>query len=550
VRQMLLGRGWSGPGRGGAPSDRERWRRRGAAALALTLALAGVPARAAPRGEVGRLEQTGAPVAAPWTADRAPTSREGAQSAALRPAAARYGDYARSAAATLERTWLSGNLWRMCLAAGCPVGNQDWGADSLTYDLYLGWRTTHDRAIVADLGRLAGSAHGYRPCSGSTCRQWSDVPMWDSVAASREYEANGNPAALTRAEHAFDAVRQGSAYYALGACPDVRYQQPFGGSTQLKTLETDSNYAKAALLLFQATRKQAYLDDAKATYAAIRRHFLDPQAPLYTVYLFDDGAHCTQVPHRFFGSANGNMILDGLLLARATGDRSYRDQAIATARAVDRRLADARGIYADLQAENDIGEPLVEAMYALATQEGQPFARQWIVRNMAAAASARTAEGYGRFFDGPPLRSTLTAWQTNGGFALALAAGAIDPNGRPPTIAAWAHAGYVAHAISALPATLTFTGSGIALIGTIGERCCEAGHARVFVDGRETFDRTGIWQNKSSSGRSLAHAVLFAWRWPVVGTHTLSFEPGLTNAKEGGPFLHLAGYQLLGSAGS
>jgi hypothetical protein len=39
--------------------------------------------------------------------------------------------------------------------------------------------------------------------------------------------------------------------------------------------------------------------------------------------------------------------------------------------------------------------------------------------------------------------------------------------------------------------------------------------------------------------------VLFAWRWPTRGTHTLTFQPGIANAKEGGSFLHLVGYELL-----
>ncbi len=458
-----------------------------------------------------------------------------------------YAAYAHNAVMTLEQRWLTESAWRMCLNAGCPITNQDWGADALTYDLYLDWQTTRDPAISAVLHRLSGSTHDYRVCHGSTCTQWSDVPLWDSVAASREYEATGGDAgALEHAEHAFDAVQEGNAYYARGACPEIRYQQPFGGRTQLKTLETDSNYVKAALLLYQATRHGAYLDDAKATYAAIRAQFLDPRVPLYTVYVFDDGTRCSQLPHRFFGSVNGNMILDGLLLARATGDQSYREEAITTAQAVTQQLADARGIYADLQAENDIGEPLVEAMYDVATQAGQPFARTWLLRNAGAAISAYAPGGYGRFFDGPPPQGTVTAWQTNAGFALMLAAAAVDQSGRPTTNA-WASATYVAHDVSSLPATLTFTGSGIALLGTIGERCCEAGHARVFIDGQETFDHTGIWQDKSSSGRSLTHAVLFAWQWPASGTHTLTFQPGLANAKEGGSFLHLVGYDLLAS---
>jgi hypothetical protein len=98
-----------------------------------------------------------------------------------------------------------------------------------------------------------------------------------------------------------------------------------------------------------------------------------------------------------------------------------------------------------------------------------------------------------------------------------------------------------------LPATLTFRGSGIAVYGTLGEQCCEPGHARVLVDGRETVDETGIWQNKSSSGRSIPDTVLFAWRWRSAAGHTLTFEPGVENAKEGGPFLHVTGYTVLRS---
>jgi hypothetical protein len=469
------------------------------------------------------------------------------QPAPPRPATAlpSYASYAHDVVTSLEHTWLIGSAWRMCLISGCAVTNQDWGADALTADLVLDRQTTGDPSIGPFLSRLIGSSHDYQPCRGSRCTQWSDMPMWDSVADLREYEATGSARALERAKHAFAVVADGNAYYAVGACPEIRYQQPFGGATHLKTLETDANYVEAALLLYQATKARSYLDDATTTYRAIRARFLDPDVPLYTVYVFDDGMHCTQLPHRFFGSVNGTMITVGLLLARATGIRSYRDEAIATARAAARRLADARGIYADLQAENDIAEPLVAAMYDLASREGQSFAHIWILRNAAAAVAVHTADGYGRFFDGPAPRSPVTAWQTSGGFALELAAAALDPKGRPPATSAWTNGAYVAHEIASLPAILTFTGSGIALMGTIGERCCEAGHARVFIDGKETFDETGIWQDKSSSGKQLPNAVLFAWRWPTSGRHTIALQPGLTNAKEGGPFLHVVGYDLL-----
>lgn len=106
---------------------------------------------------------------------------------------------------------------------------------------------------------------------------------------------------------------------------------------------------------------------------------------------------------------------------------------------------------------------------------------------------------------------------------------------------AWNNA--VSHSIdittSMLPSSITFTGRGIALIGTIGEQCCEAGHAKVFIDGVETKDTTGIWQNKSSASISIPDSVLFAWQWPTSGTHTIQIQNGITNAKEGGSFVYI-----------
>jgi hypothetical protein len=267
--------------------------------------------------------------------------------------------------------------------------------------------------------------------------------------------------------------------------------------------------------------------------------------PLYTTYVFDDGHACAQLPHRFFASVNGDMIWAGIELQHDTGDAAYLHEAVASARAVVQHLSDANGVFADLQAENDVVEPLVEAMAALASR-GEGFARTWILRNAAVALSARTGDGsFGRFFDGPPPTTTVTAWQTNGGLALEIAAAALAPGAVARPGSGWSAAVHVSRELDALPATLTFRGSGIALLGTLGERCCESGHASVLVDGRETFDRTGIWQDKSSSGLAIPDTVLFAWRWRAAGPHTLTFEPGTTNGKEGGPFLHIVGCELL-----
>jgi hypothetical protein len=238
------------------------------------------------------------------------------------------------------------------------------------------------------------------------------------------------------------------------------------------------------------------------------------------------------------------MIEAGFELYKATNIGVYLQDAVATAKAVAHDLSDARGVYANLQAENDVAEPLIEAMYTLATDAHQRFARAWLLRNADAAVGARATDGsYGRFFDGPAPNGAVTAWQTNGGLALMMAAAQLAPEriGGDP---GWRNAQRVIVDVHKLPATLRFTGSSIALIGTIGEQCCEAGHARIILDGRETLDRSGIWQNKSCFGAAVPGAVLFAWQWPESGPHVLRLEVANNNAKEGGSYVHIRGYLL------
>jgi hypothetical protein len=455
-----------------------------------------------------------------------------------------YAALARHAVIVLERSYYNGaGEWHMCVPVRCYTTNEDWGADSLTYALYLHWLLTRDRRVVPVMNALTATA------PASHAGGWSDVPMWDSIAAAREYQVTGNYAALGKAVLAFRYVAgTGRRLFALGACPGVLYQQPGGGYNRLKTLETGANYIKAALLLYQLTKSPGYLAQAEDQYRAVRRYFLSPHVPLYTVYVFDTGSSCGQVPARYFGSVNGTMIWAGYYLARDTGQAAYLTEAVATAKAVAAHLGDATGVYADLQAENDITEPLIEAMYLLATGDHQGFARRWLLAAASASASDITANGsYGRFLDGPPPRAPVTAWQVNGGLALALVAAALDPRGRPANPGFWAGAPFMAddRALGSRPVRVTFTGRAVAIIGTLGEHCCESGHARLFIDGRPAFDQTGIWQNKSSSGVSLPGSVLFAWRWPRPGQHTIEIGPGLPNGKEGTSFFHMTGYYVV-----
>jgi hypothetical protein len=462
------------------------------------------------------------------------------------PGGPTFAAMSRQAVVTLEqRYYHPPGEWNVCLPARCGAQNLDWGSDSLTYALYLHWLTSRDPRVRPIMNALAATAYSYQPQTSSS----SDVPAWDSIADMREYQVTGNPSALAKAEAAFSFLVYKSPSFALGACPGIVYQLPFGGGGGLKTMESDSNFVKAALLLYQSTHYRAYLRAALTRYAAIRRWYFEPSAQLYSVYVFDTGRACHRVPGRYFGSVNGNMIWAGVTLARLTGQQAYLRQAVATARAVRQHLGDATGVYADLQAENDITEPLVEAMYLLATAGHQAFARSWLLTGAGAAAGAVNASGaYGRFFDGPPPRAPVTVWQVNGGLTLALAAGALAPRRRAAGAGFWRRAGYVrrdARLAGQQPVRLVVTGRAVAIIGTIGEVCCYSGHARLYLDGRQTFDQTGIWQNKSSSGRSLPGTVLFAWRWPRSGRHVLEIRPGIPNAKEGSSFFHMVGYYVV-----
>ena len=112
--------------------------------------------------------------------------------------------------------------------------------------------------------------------TGTTCSSWSDVPEWDSIAASREYEVTRDPQALAKAKAAFRFVEDAKPF-ARGACPQIRYQQAEGGANHLKTLETDGNAIKAALLLYRSTGSRAYLESAVRRYASVRALFRDPR---------------------------------------------------------------------------------------------------------------------------------------------------------------------------------------------------------------------------------------------------------------------------------
>jgi len=467
---------------------------------------------------------------------------QGAVSAQVEPAAT-FAMTGKDALTTLLSVYYAGNgYWRLCNETDCARSDSDWGADSATDALYLRWTIAHDPGLVRIAAELRASSPRYPdPCTSKPCPWWSDTPAWDAVASLRESEMlGGNADAVSRAQSAVRYVLDSKAFSG-GACPDIPYQRPLPSVQHVKTLETDATVTKALVLLYAATLKARYLDLAIARYQADRRYFLDPGVPLYTVHVIDDGESCVQEPHRFFASVNGEMISNGLALFRLTADQRYFSQALSTARAVDTLLSDERGVFADLQGENDVVEPLVEAMEELAVRDQVPFAREWILRNARAALASRNSDGtFPRFFDGPP-QSRSSIWESNGAFALEIAAAALDPNAVASPPAGWQDAQRIGAALTQLPATIAFDGSGVALVGTIG-KSCETAHLRVFVDGVETFDRTGLWQNHSMPTRD---SVRFAWRWPTTGHHVIRIEASNPQLSASGP-IHLTGVVTTG----
>ena len=293
--------------------------------------------------------------------------------------------------------------------------------------------------------------------------------------------------------------------FARGACPGIDYQRAYGAGDKVKTLETDSNYVKAALLLYQVTGDRPYLAKAERKYQAIRKYYLSPGSALYTAHVIDSGSSCVQVRGLFFASVNGNMIWDGASLASDTGTARYLTQAVATARAASRILCDSAGTFTDLQTEADVAEPLVEGM------------------SCSPAPIMRRLPGTGCFRrPRRPLPSAPRTQPTAGLLQRAAAAGPghglagerrarrddrrgkLDPTGVPADPWYRRNAAFVPN-IRVLPpgprgaVRLTLTGTAVAITGTLGIRSSEGGHARILIDGKPMGNRVGICRASSAA---------------------------------------------------
>ncbi len=70
-----------------------------------------------------------------------------------------YAALAHRALVTLEHDYYNGaGEWHMCVPVRCYTTNEDWGADSLTYTLYLHWLLTGDRRVRPIMNALTATA--------------------------------------------------------------------------------------------------------------------------------------------------------------------------------------------------------------------------------------------------------------------------------------------------------------------------------------------------------------------------------------------------------
>jgi uncharacterized protein YyaL (SSP411 family) len=154
-----------------------------------------------------------------------------------------------------------------------------------------------------------------------------DDNNWIALDLLAVYKLSGEQAILRRAEGVFQFLVSGWDANAGDACPGgVYWARP--PLRQIRTTVSTANAALAALALYQATGRSSYLVWAQRMYVWVT-HCLAGRNGLYYDHLDSVG----NVGKQEWTYNQGAMIAAGVLLARATGQRAYLDQARATARA-------------------------------------------------------------------------------------------------------------------------------------------------------------------------------------------------------------------------
>ncbi len=295
----------------------------------------------------------------------------------------------------LKRFSTGRGSWALCSPSLCGSADQDWGADSLTYTLALRERTRPAPALLRTLAQLALAAPRYpAACSGRSCVGWSDVPSGmrsPSRASTRPHTSRGpsrrrrRPSRSSRTRpctRAVRALRSGTS-------------SPTEAANDLKTLETDGNAIKAALLLYARAARRRIPRDRRAPLCGGPKLLSRPRGRRSTpTYVFDNGAHCAQLPHRFFASGNGNMIWNGVRALTASrveqrlpgrGDCRRRVRSRSTSSTAAASLLTSRP-------RTTSSSRLSRRMDVLAAEAHGGFARHWILTKRRSGARCSHAE--------------------------------------------------------------------------------------------------------------------------------------------------------------
>lgn len=154
-----------------------------------------------------------------------------------------------------------------------------------------------------------------------------DDNNWVALDLLDVYRLSGRRALLTRAEGVFQFLVSGWDTNAGDICPGgIFWARP--PLRQIRTTVSTANAALVALRLYQATGKHSYLVWAQRLYGWVT-HCLAGRNSLY----YDNLDSLGSVAKQEWTYNQGAMIAAGVLLSRATGRRTYLDQAQASAKA-------------------------------------------------------------------------------------------------------------------------------------------------------------------------------------------------------------------------
>jgi hypothetical protein len=154
-----------------------------------------------------------------------------------------------------------------------------------------------------------------------------DDQNWIALDLLAGYQLFGSQAMLRRAEGVFRFLVSGWDTKAGDACPGgVFWARP--PLRQIRTTVSTANAALVAARLYEATGKPTYLAWAQRMYDWVSRCLAAPDGLYY-----DHINHRGNVSRREYTYNQGAMIAAGVLLARATQQSHYLDQAQATAQA-------------------------------------------------------------------------------------------------------------------------------------------------------------------------------------------------------------------------